>query len=280
MKFLKCCNNQKFTVMIKCKISCFLIFIFILLSCSDNNEEYRTDLKQVIDSTGYEGCFVLLNVKTGKKIFVNHQRCLKQFSPASTFKIPNSLIALQTRAVSSIHDTIRYNGIEKPIEEWNRDHDLQSAFKYSVVWYYQDIANRIGDSTMKFWLDTLKDYGTMTRAGRIDNFWLDGSLVISALEQAVFLEKLYKGTLPFSKTTMDTVKQLMLIEDNPNYKLRGKTGAALQSKTGWFVGWVEKGEDAFIFATNISTKDSLDRQFLGTRVSLTKKLLNKLRVIN
>jgi beta-lactamase class D len=79
---------------------------------------------------------------------------------------------------------------------------------------------------------------------------------------------------------MDTVKQLMLIEDNPNYKLRGKTGATLQSKTGWFVGWVEKGEDAFIFATNISTKDSLDRQFLGTRVSLTKKLLNKLRVIN
>jgi len=262
------------------KLILFVMLISLLIGCDDSKQEFRKDLVGVIDSTGYEGCFVMLSTKSGITTYVNHARCVQQFSPASTFKIPNSLIALETRKVSSIHDTIRYNGIEKPIESWNRDHDLQSAFKNSVVWYYQDIAVRIGDTLMKVWLEKMEDYGTMVRAGRIDNFWLDGSLVISAEQQVKFLEKLYKNTLPFSKANMDTVKQFMLFEDTPNYKLYGKTGASDKSKLGWFVGWVEKNDEAFIFATNISTSDTLNISFLGSRVTLTKKLLNKLRVIN
>lgn len=258
----------------------FLLLISLFFGCDDSKNEYRKDLASVIDSTGYEGCFVMLSTKTGITTYVNQQRCVQQFSPASTFKIPHSLIALETRKVSSIHDTIRYNGIEKPIESWNRDHDLQSAFKNSVVWYYQDIAVRIGDTLMKQWLEKMEDYGTMVRAGRINDFWLDGSLVISAEQQVKFLEKLYKKTLPFSKTTMDTVKQFMLFEETPNYKLYGKTGASDKPNLGWFVGWVEKNDEAFIFATNISSTDTLNISFLGSRVTLTKKLLNKLRVIN
>jgi beta-lactamase class D len=133
---------------------------------------------------------------------------------------------------------------------------------------------------MKFWLDTLKDYGTMIRPGKIDNFWLDGSLVISANQQVKFLEKLYNKTLPFSSKTMDTVKSIMLYEENPNYKIYAKTGLSDTDNIGWFVGWVEKDDYAVVFATNISSKDSIDRKFIGTRISLTKKMLNKLQVIN
>jgi beta-lactamase class D len=255
------------------------INLFVILSCSEDKVSYRNDLKSVIDSTGYDGCFVMLDIKSGKKTYVNQPRCMMQYSPASTFKIPNSLIALQCRAVSSVHDTIKYNGIPKSIDAWNQDHDLISAFKYSVVWYYQDIANRIGQKNMKFWLDTLKDYGTMFRAGEIDKFWLDGSLVISADQQVNFLEKLYKSKLPFYKENMDTVKQMMLYETNPKYKIFAKTGTSDVGNIGWLVGWVEKSDNSFIFATNISTKDTLDNNFLSTRVLLTKKLLNILRVI-
>jgi beta-lactamase class D len=256
------------------------IFSLSFVKCSEEDNDFRNDLMSVIDSSGYDGCFVMRDLSSGKTSFVNYKRCSQKFSPASTFKIPNSLIALESGAVSSIHDTIRYNGIEKPIESWNRDHDLESAYKNSVVWYYQDIANRIGDSTMKYWLDTLKDYGTMNRAGNINSFWLDGSLEISALEQVNFLEKLYKGTLPFKKSTMDTVKKIMLFEDNPKYKIFAKTGYSDKSKIGWFVGWVEKGEKAYIFATNISESDTLNTKFLGSRITITKKMLNALRVMN
>lgn len=260
----------------------FLITLTILISlirCSEDKYEYRSDLKSVFDSAGYQGCFVMLNTANGKMTYVDYERCKVQFTPASTFKIPHSLIALQTNAVSSIHDTIRYNGIEKPIESWNRDHDLQSAFKNSVVWYYQDIANRIGDTTMKFWLDTLKDYGTMIRAGRVNDFWLDGSLVISAIEQVAFLEKLYKNELPFKKQVMDNVKQFMLYEDKPDYKIYAKTGFSDRAGLGWFVGWLEKDKNAYIFATNISTTDTLNNSFLGNRILLTKEIFNKLRIL-
>ncbi|MBX3044234.1 MAG: class D beta-lactamase [Candidatus Kapabacteria bacterium] len=257
-----------------------ILFLVLILGCNQSKNEYRQDLMEIIDSTGYDGCFIVRSANTGKTIYVNQARVKFQFSPASTFKIPNSLIALQTRSVSSIHDTIRYNGIEKPVESWNRDHDLESAFKNSVVWYYQDIAIRIGDTLMKKWLDTITDYGTMVRAGMIDNFWLDGSLVISAEQQVNFLEKLYKSELPFSKEVMDTVKRMMLFEEGNGYKIYGKTGLSDRQKVGWFVGWIEKDKDTHIFATNISYQDTLNINFQGTRVNLTKKMLNKLRILN
>lgn len=257
----------------------FSLIIFKLSSCSDDKEIIRSDLKSEFDSLGYDGCFILLNTKTGQRTYINHKRTKEQFSPASTFKIPHTLIALQTGVVGSIHDTIRYNGIPKSIESWNRDHDLESAFKYSVVWYYQDIANRIGNAKMKFWLDTLKDYGTMLRAGQIDKFWLDGSLVISANQQVDFLNNLVSYKLPFSRSNIEKLKQIMLFEDKPDYKIYAKTGLSDVDNVGWFVGWVEKSDNTYIFVTNITTKDTLNNKFVSSRVLITKKLLNKLRVI-
>ncbi len=256
-----------------------LYFLVSLFSCSDDKISYRNDLKSEIDSTGFDGCFVMYDISKNKKTYVNYERCLKRYSPASTFKIPHSLIALQTSAVSSVRDTIKFNGIPKSIESWNQDHDLESAFKNSVVWYFQDIANRIGNEKMKIWLDTLTNYGTMIKAGELDKFWLDGSLVISSNEQVDFLEKLFTYKLPFNKENIDIVKQFMLWETNPNYKIYAKTGLSDVDKTGWMVGWVEKANETYIFATNITYKDTLNNNFLSTRVLLTKKLLNKLRVI-
>ncbi|GAB1371509.1 class D beta-lactamase [Candidatus Kapaibacterium sp.] len=256
-----------------------LISLVFIVSCAEDKVAYRKDLNSVFDSVGYEGGFVLLDIKSSKKTYVNQKYCSQKYSPASTFKIPHSLIALETKAVSTIHDTIRYNGIPKDIPEWNQDHDLASAFKNSVVWYYQDMANRIGDSAMKFWLDTLKDYGTMLRPGDLDKFWLDGSLVISLDEQVNFLEKLAENKLPFRKGVLDTAKTIMIFEKKPTYTIYAKTGLSNTSNVGWFVGWVEKKDNKFVFATNIKSKDSLSSKFMADRVLITKELLKRLRVI-
>lgn len=256
----------------------YLVIIMAICSCS-SKEEYRNDLIHIFDTAAYSGCFMVYDIKTDMTTYVNRERCFERFSPASTFKIPNSLIALETKAVQSDKDTIRYNGIEKPIPDWNRDHDLASAFKYSVVWYYKDIANRIGDSTMKIWLDTLTDYGTMVRASKIDEFWLDGSLKISANEQVKFLTKLYKNELPFSPRTVGIVKDMMMYNQDGNYTIRGKTGASIADNVGWFVGWVETKDNAKIFALNISVRDSLDSQFMRDRIELTYKFLRELNIL-
>jgi len=261
------------------KLLLFLIFIILFCSCS-SDEIYRKDLNQIFDSTGYAGCFIIYDKTNGKTTYINRERCNQRFSPASTFKIPNALIALETGAVTSDTDTIRYNGIEKPIPEWNQDHDLRSAFKYSVVWYYQDIANRIGQERMKQWLDSLHDYGTMVRAGAIDKFWLDGSLKISALEQIKFLTKLYNNELPFSQRTVGIVKDMMVYNKDSDHIISGKTGASESDRVGWFVGWVEVKNNAHIFALNITPKDSLDSDFMKSRVALTYRLLRELKVIN
>lgn len=257
-----------------------LYFGILLLICScSSKEDYRNDLISILDSADYSGCFMVYNVQTEMTTYVNRERCFQRFSPASTFKIPNSLIALETQAVQSDKDTIRYNGIEKPIPDWNRDHDLASAFKYSVVWYYKDIANRIGDSTMKIWLDTLTDYGTMVRASKIDEFWLDGSLKISADEQVKFLTKFYKNELPFSTRTVGIVKEMMMYNQDGNSTIRAKTGASSADNVGWFVGWVESKGNAQIFALNISVRDSMDNKFMRDRVELTYKFLRELKIL-
>lgn len=261
------------------KIIILSLAIIYLSSCSQNEYEYDT-YKKLFDSAGYAGCFVLYDVDEDIRYYVNKKRAQKRYSPASTFKIVNSLIALETKAVDSEHDTIKYNGIEKPIESWNRDHDLASAFRYSVVWYYQDIARRIGERQMEIYLDSLKDYGDMERAGGIDTFWLDGSLKISADEQVDFLTKLKQNKFAFfSETTVEIVKDIMIAEQSNDYTLRAKTGASLADSVGWYVGWVEKADKPYIFALNISPKDSIDNEFLKQRISLTKKLLGKFEVI-
>ncbi len=261
------------------KIILIVILTVILYSCS-SDEVYRNDLNQIFDSAGYSGCFVVYNNANGKTTFVNRERCNQRFSPASTFKIVNALISLETGVVATDNDTIKYNGIEKSVPEWNQGHDLRSAFKHSVVWYYQDIANRIGQERMKQWLDSLYDYGTMVRAGAIDKFWLDGSLKISALEQVRFLTKLYNSELPFSQRTTGIVKDMMIYNKDTDYVISGKTGASTTDRIGWFVGWIEVKNNAHIFALNIIPKDSLDADFMKSRVSLTYRFLRELRIIN
>jgi beta-lactamase class D len=203
------------------------------------------------------GSFVLYDAGRNTMSRFNPAGCATRLSPASTFKIPNSLIGLETGVIPDEHFVIPWDSVRRSRPEWNRNHDLASAIAGSVVWYYQELARRVGTGAMQKALDALS-YGNRDISGGIDRFWLGSSLEISADEQVEFLRKLARGTLPFSRRTMEIVRRITILEQTPGYTLHGKTGFADMPgnrAVGWFVGWVEKGDDLFCFACNLTTDD-------------------------
>ena len=163
---------------------------------------------------------------------------------------------------------------------WNKDHDLHSAIANSVVWYYQEVARRIGKETMQKYIDEV-GYGNKDISGGIDKFWLGSSLKISPNEQVEFLRKLYFGELPFSERNMDIVKDIMRLDSLPSGAVfSGKTGTGLNAERtgtnlGWFVGTVELGSNLYIFATNIHGEDANGKK----AKDITLEILKSIRVL-
>ncbi|MFJ7744658.1 class D beta-lactamase [Peribacillus sp. NPDC097295] len=199
--------------------------------------------------TNRDGTFILRELKKGKTFVYNQQRAYQRFAPQSTFKVPNSLIGLQVGAVEDEYDIKYWDGVEREIEAWNRDHTLGSAMRNSVVWYYQAMARDIGEERMEEWIQNIS-YGNQDISGGIDQFWLSSSLEISPMEQVDFMETLYEENLPFDKNVMNTVKRMMIQQEGDTFTLYGKTGQG--SGIGWYVGFIETDNGSYSFATNIA----------------------------
>jgi beta-lactamase class D len=196
--------------------------------------------------------------------------------PASTFKILNSLIALETGVVHDEHTVIKWDGVVRERSETNRDFDMAGAFRTSVLWYYEEIARRVGREQMQSWLEKV-GYGNRKAGGVETAFWLHGDLRITAREQIEFLVRLYRDDLPFSPRSVQIVKQIMIHEKSPKYTLRAKTGWARKPHDiGWWVGWVEHDDGrVYFFATNIES-DKRMADFGPTRIRITRAILRDL----
>lgn len=208
---------------------------------------------------GFTGAFVLYDLNNDHYVRYNPERGSEQFLPASTFKILNSLIGLETGVIPDKNYTIQWDGMHYKISTWNQNHTLETAFQSSVVWYYQELARRVGEEKMQYYVDAV-GYGNQDITGRIDSFWLDGAVRISADEQVELLKRLYRDDLPFSQRSLKIVKEIMILENTDTYRLSGKTGSGQVGTAyiGWFVGYVEELGNAYFFATNIeaSTADA------------------------
>lgn len=237
----------------------------------------ENDIKHVFDGFGVKGTFLLYDLKNDMFTVYNEDRADKSFLPASTFKILNSLIALETGAIKDECEKIEWDRKEYRFDGWNQNQTLLTAFRYSVVWAYQELARRIGEKQMKYWVDKV-GYGNGDISGGIDTFWLSGELRITPRQQVEFLKKLYTNELPFSKRALDTVKEIMIVEQGANYILRAKTGwtARVNPQIGWFVGYLEKGEDVYIFAVNI---DMVKREDAAARAEIPKEIFKKLKLM-
>lgn len=227
------------------------------------------------------GAFVLYDLKQNRYVRYNEARCRERFSPFSTFKIPNSLIGLDTGVIGDAEfvikwDEKKYPAFERdtlPFSAWWQDQTLRTAFKRSVVWYYRELALKVGERRMKEYVDKL-DYGNEDASGPLNGFWLRSSLKISADEQVEFLKRLYKEELPVSKRSVNIVKEIMTLEETPGYKLSGKTGGGPLDENrylGWFVGYLETKENTYLFATEIEGPTYL--AIRDERIAVTKRIL-------
>ncbi len=248
-------------------------------SVQDNKVYNGTyDFKKYFDEYGVKGSFVMYDLKNNKYTYYDSARCYVRFSPASTFKIPNSIIGLETGVIADENFVIPWDSVKRR-EPCDKNLDLREAVKISCIYYFQVLARAVGAEKMQDFLNKF-DYGNKDISDGIDKFWLKGSLKISQVEQIEFLKKFYNGSLPVSKRSMDIVRSIIILDEKPEYIFRGKTGWAQSDDIdiGWLVGWVETKGNVYIYATNVEAKPD-NQKFAESRRAITEKILKELEIL-
>jgi len=276
----------------------YLIIILITsFSCSGNRQNEQTngkknnaaierlvlaEFQQILDSSNVEGSILIYDPQTAIFYSNDFQWAALGKLPASTFKIPNSIIALETEVVENDSTLFIWNGEKRNLSIWEQDLLFKDAFRFSCVPCYQDIARKIGEKRMKEYLSNLK-YGNMVfDSTNIDLFWLVGDSEINQFEQIDFLSRLHYSKLPISGKTDRIMKRLMILDNNQSYCLSGKTGWSVRNghNNGWFVGYLEIKEKVYFFAVNIDPKEKFNMQlFSKIRKEITMNAFKKLNLI-
>lgn len=252
----------------------FLLAVAFCQAASGATLKERSELETIFRKAGVKGTFAMLD-PVEDVIFVHDaKRAQQRFVPASTFKLANSLIGLDCGAVANVDEVLPYGGKPQPFPQWEKDMALRDAFRVSNVPVYQELARRIGLERMAAGVKKL-EYGNTTIGTVVDQFWLQGPLEITAIEQIAFLRKLADGKLPVSPQVMENVREISLQETTERYRLHGKTGWATHStpNIGWYVGWIERDGRTYPFALNIDMADSSEA---AKRVEVAKACLRVL----
>lgn len=232
------------------------------------------------DAFGVQGAFVLYDLNQNTYLYYNRARCDERFIPASTFKILNALIALEVGAVADEDEAIPWDGVDRGYDSWNQDHNLRTAMQHSAVWFYQELARRTGREKMQQYVDAV-GYGNQDISGAIDTFWLEGGLSISPNEQIDFLKRLYFDDLPFSERSLEIVRDIIVLEETDAYRLSGKSGWAqrVEPQIGWLVGYVERDDNVYFFATNVESA-APDERFGNSKFEITDKIIGDLGLLS
>jgi beta-lactamase class D len=242
--------------------------------------EVREELAKHFTDLGTVGTFVGYKVDDYLVIASDRNRSGEPKLPASTFKIPNSIIALETGVVADPDkDVFKWDGVVRSIEAWNKDHTLRSAIAVSAVPVYQEIARRIGQERMQKYID-LFEYGNRDIGGGIDQFWLTGNLRIDPVQQVDFVDRLRRRVLPVSKRSQDLVRDILPVTKVGDSIIRAKSGLlgaeAGKPQLGWMVGWAEKGSEQTVFALNM---DCLEPRHIPARMTVTQQCLTDIGAI-
>ncbi len=257
---------------------------FILFACFFKEPIPDWDVQKIADifeQNHTTGTFVVYDVKADYLLMYNEARSHQLFYPASTFKIANSLIGLKTKVVHDEDEVFyHYDGYSQFfLKEWEKDASLRSGIKVSHVPAFQELARRIGLQNMQQELNAL-DYGNREIGNNVENFWLNGPLKISAVQQAYFLSSLAQGSLPYPEDVQENVRSICELEQGDGWILYGKTGlsSAEDPQVGWFVGWVDKKGRLYSFALNMDMGNGI-QQDLNKRIDLAKASLHALEII-
>lgn len=260
-----------------------LSVLFLISLCAYKaieNPLIRDDFKKYYDQYELNGSFVLYDQAKNQYTFYNPKKFEVAYTPASTFKICSSLIGVETGIIPDENFVIPWDSVVRHNAPWNKDHDLKTAYKNSTVWYYQELARRVGKERMQYWLDTCQ-YGNGDISGGIDQFWLNGSLRITPKQQIDFLKRLHNNQLPFSKRTVEIVKKIMVAKDTLGCVLRAKTGWAGNDTRdfGWYVGYLETKDNVYFFANCVETNDLKNQNFGKARSEIVYDILDELKLL-
>ncbi|MCP3907425.1 MAG: class D beta-lactamase [Oceanicoccus sp.] len=241
-------------------ISVFFILVLFLISpisYGQNSIVERADWVRYFDQFSAKGTIVVIDERGpyAKNWVFNNARALKRYSPASTYKIPHTLFALDAGAVEDEFQVFEWDGIKRDYELHNQNQDLRSAMQYSAIWVYEQFAKKIGKKRVQRYLREI-DYGNKDLHTAGGNYWVEGDLAISAYEQVAFLKKLHRNQLPFSSLHQGIVKDIMQLDKGDTWTLCAKTG--WDGGYGWWVGWVDWPTGPVFFALNIDTPNKAD----------------------
>ncbi len=276
------------------KIIYFVSIVILFFSC--NSKKDSSDKKQdqaleheivvpefqmIIDSANIKGSILVYDLKDDTYYSNNFEWAKKGSLPASTFKITNSIIALETKVVENDSTLFKWNGEHRSLKNWEQDLIFKEAFHFSCVPCYQEVARKIGAERMNEYLNKL-EYGSIkVDSTTIDLFWLEGKSRINQFQQVDFLKRFYRSKLPITKRTEMIMKRMMVIEENEKFKLSGKTGWSTGNGTnnGWFVGYIESQNNTFFFATNVEPEEKFDMAlFPMIRKKVTYKAFEQMKI--
>ena len=245
------------------------------------SEDSMLMIQAVFEKYGLNGTMIIYDPQKDKYSGFHPELWDAPYLPASTFKIPNSLIGLETGVIDTSY-IFKWDGKPRRLKQWEKDLTLREAFSVSCVPCYQEVARKIGAGRMRGYLEKFQ-YGKMDVSdSTIDSFWLEGNSGITPRQQICFLRKLHDGDLPLKAATMDEVKSIMLNEKSPSFSLYGKTGWAVRNGNnyGWFVGYLETRGRVIYLATLVVPKDKeLPADFGIARKWVSLEVLRLLKFI-
>jgi beta-lactamase class D len=228
-------------------------------------------LADLFARAGIEGTMVIESLDGRRRYLYNPRRASQSLPVASTFKIFNSLIALEENIVNGPEAVFKWDGTTRWMPDWNRDQTLRSAYRLSCVWCYQELARQIGADRYLAHLGRA-GYGNLRAPFELTRFWLDGTLRVNSHQQIAFLRQVVKRTLPYRASSYDALREIMLQDQGPKFALRAKTGWSNLSSpgVGWYVGYVEMPDGVWLFALNIDIRTEAD---LPRRIELARAAL-------
>lgn len=275
--------------------SAYLLLVALLvLSCSNKKKSQLSEessaknhlksqeFQAILDYADLKGAILIYDFQKGTYYSNDFEWATRGKLPASTYKIPNSIIALETGVVKHDSTLLKWDGQQRALPVWEQDLIFREAFHFSCVPCYQDIARSIGSERMNDYLSKL-EYGDMiVDSTNIDMFWLEGESEISQFQQIDFLKRFYNQKLPISERTHAIMKSMMVIQKNDEYTLSGKTGWSIRNRinNGWFVGFIETENGTYFFTSNVEPLGEFDQDFFITsRKEVVYKALKQLEII-
>lgn len=243
------------------------------------NFTVHNECKTHFNDCGVEGTIVIFDKNSKEWILSDTLNIKAESLPASTFKIINLLIALETNTIKDEKEIIKWSGKTDTVKYGNRpeiyhDMSIKEAFEISAGWVFIELAKKIGKEKYKKYLSAC-NYGNLNLTEKNDDFWNFGNFAISPINQVEFIKNLYEENLPFSKRNIEIVKRVLITEETVDYKISAKTGWTREknTNTGWWVGYIEANENTYFFATRLLQDRNKNRDDFGScRKEITKKI--------